>query len=344
MKITKSLFIVLLLTGATSVILSQGVGTPNTLRVRTDANGYLMASGAAQTAPYVTTTFNNARLRTDSSGNLLVASAGGIAPADATYITQTTNSTLSAEQAIASLSSGILRGATTTGVITSLGDVLPIANGGSGAATWSPYTFLTNATGSTAAPSVTNGPIYLANGVASGNIYKASGRLYWENTNSVTTAMSVVPAFGSAFSLKGGTLGTNGDRLYLRVSVTLGTAATDNKNLNCNIGYTNFNTSTGAFTGGLSVIAQSSTANAGALSWYVEGIVTRTGATATAYEWQSKWGNTTTTQGANYTTDASTITWANDNNFLCAVYNTTASNTETLRLNMYSVDWQPYHP
>lgn len=59
----------------------------------------------------------------------LTGSASG-APTDATYITQTANGTLSAEQALASLSSGIMRVATTTGVITSLGDVLPIANGG----------------------------------------------------------------------------------------------------------------------------------------------------------------------------------------------------------------------
>src|SRR5690606_35875153 len=51
----------------------------------------------------------------------------------ATYITQTPNSDLSAEQALSELSSGILRVATTTGVITSLGDQLPLANGGTGA-------------------------------------------------------------------------------------------------------------------------------------------------------------------------------------------------------------------
>lgn len=45
--------------------------------------------------------------------------AGG-APTDATYITQTAHADLSAEQALASLSSGIMRVATTTGVITSL--------------------------------------------------------------------------------------------------------------------------------------------------------------------------------------------------------------------------------
>lgn len=47
---------------------------------------------------------------------------GGGAPTDATYITQTANGSLSAEQALSSLSTGIMRVATTTGVITSLTD------------------------------------------------------------------------------------------------------------------------------------------------------------------------------------------------------------------------------
>lgn len=45
---------------------------------------------------------------------------GSGAPADATYLTQTANATLTNEQALSSLSSGILRVATTTGVVTSL--------------------------------------------------------------------------------------------------------------------------------------------------------------------------------------------------------------------------------
>jgi hypothetical protein len=52
---------------------------------------------------------------------------GGGAPGDATYITQTANGTLSAEQALSSLSTGIMRVATTTGVITSLTDSAGIA-------------------------------------------------------------------------------------------------------------------------------------------------------------------------------------------------------------------------
>lgn len=52
---------------------------------------------------------------------------GGGAPTDATYITQTPNGSLSAEQALSSLASGIMRVATTTGVVTSLTDSAGIA-------------------------------------------------------------------------------------------------------------------------------------------------------------------------------------------------------------------------
>lgn len=55
------------------------------------------------------------------------------APANATYITKTANSTLSAEQALGALSTGIMKVTTTTGVVSSLGDPLPVANGGTGA-------------------------------------------------------------------------------------------------------------------------------------------------------------------------------------------------------------------
>jgi hypothetical protein len=98
--------------------------TPRQLRVITDANDALMIASAVQTLPLSQPTlFTNARLRTDASGNLLVTGiTAGSAPSTATYITQTADAGLSAEQPIGALASGILRGATTTGVITSLGD------------------------------------------------------------------------------------------------------------------------------------------------------------------------------------------------------------------------------
>lgn len=57
-----------------------------------------------------------------SAGTCTEIDASAAAPASATYVTQTPNSALTAEQALSSLSSGIMRVATTTGVITSLTD------------------------------------------------------------------------------------------------------------------------------------------------------------------------------------------------------------------------------
>lgn len=65
--------------------------------------------------------FANTFLSTDSSGLLKTcgASAGTSAPADATYITQTANATLTNDQALGSLATGILGSTTTTGVVNS---------------------------------------------------------------------------------------------------------------------------------------------------------------------------------------------------------------------------------
>lgn len=55
----------------------------------------------------------------------------GFAPADATYIVKTSDSTLSNEQALSSLSSGFVKVTTGTGTLTSTATI-PIANGGTG--------------------------------------------------------------------------------------------------------------------------------------------------------------------------------------------------------------------
>ena len=69
-------------------------------------------------------------LTNDGSGNLTWASVGGVsgvAPTDASYITQTADSTLSAEQALSSLSTGIMKVTTATGVVSSITDSAGIA-------------------------------------------------------------------------------------------------------------------------------------------------------------------------------------------------------------------------
>lgn len=56
------------------------------------------------------------------SGTTLNAAVSSAAPTDATYITQTANATLSAEQALGALSTGIMKVTTTTGQVTSITD------------------------------------------------------------------------------------------------------------------------------------------------------------------------------------------------------------------------------
>jgi hypothetical protein len=70
--------------------------------------------------------FDGARVRVGGSAGLagggvtsgeLATAVSGLAPSTATYITQTANAGLSAEQALGSLATGILKNTTTTGVL-----------------------------------------------------------------------------------------------------------------------------------------------------------------------------------------------------------------------------------
>ena len=54
------------------------------------------------------------------------------APVNAKYIVQQADGTLTNEQSLGALSTGIMKVTTTTGAVTSLGDPLPVANGGTG--------------------------------------------------------------------------------------------------------------------------------------------------------------------------------------------------------------------
>lgn len=69
-------------------------------------------------------TANEYRCRINGATVALGAGGGGGAPTGATYITQTADGTLSAEQALASLSTGVMKVTTSTGVVSSLSDFL----------------------------------------------------------------------------------------------------------------------------------------------------------------------------------------------------------------------------
>lgn len=118
----------LVILGLLNRVLLQATDGPLTnaanLGVRTDENGYLLASsGTPGAIDGPLTAFGNIKVRTDENGYLRVAcldcGTGG-APSNATYITQTADAVLTNEQAIGFLSSGIMRVSTTDGVITSL--------------------------------------------------------------------------------------------------------------------------------------------------------------------------------------------------------------------------------
>lgn len=105
-----------------------------------DTNAWATSYGAVQVHNGTTTTYlvgidssdtpTNGQVPVWNTGGSITwqdQSGSGGAPTDATYITQTPNGSLSAEQALSTLSSGIMRVATTTGVITSLTDSSGIA-------------------------------------------------------------------------------------------------------------------------------------------------------------------------------------------------------------------------
>lgn len=94
-----------------STSLQAASGTPSTLRVLTDANGYLIVSAATQTLPLSQpTVFSNTRLQTDSNGYLQVALTGAITVSS---ITLTNGNTISGDLSGITGSTGFNLGQTT---------------------------------------------------------------------------------------------------------------------------------------------------------------------------------------------------------------------------------------
>lgn len=106
----------------------------------------LAKSGSAKLKGDVTLTEGSNVTLTQSGNNIEVAATGsGGAPTDATYIVQTANGSLSAEQALGALATGIVKNTTTTGVLSIAaqgtdyyapsGTDVAVADGGTGAST-----------------------------------------------------------------------------------------------------------------------------------------------------------------------------------------------------------------
>lgn len=125
-----------------------GAGVPLASDPLADAKGDLFAATAADTVARVAVGTDGQVLTADAAsvpGVKWAAAAGGGAPTTATYITQTPDATLSAEQALSALATGVVKVTTATGVLSTAvegtdywkpgGTDVAVADGGTGAST-----------------------------------------------------------------------------------------------------------------------------------------------------------------------------------------------------------------
>jgi hypothetical protein len=123
-------------------VMRTGSGTPEGAVTGNVCDLYLRTNGGSGSTLYIKESGSGntgwTAMVTDGAG------VGGSAPTTATYITQTSDGTLSAEQALASLSTGIMKVTTTTGVVSSLAIPLTMANGGTDVASASDDQVLVN--------------------------------------------------------------------------------------------------------------------------------------------------------------------------------------------------------
>ena len=171
-------------------------------------------------------------------------------------------------------------------------------------------------------------------------ITHVNGTLFWENTNLTTTGGGSIPVATTAYSLPAGTMGTNGDRLVIDIVTSVNsTSASDSKSCVCNIGYSAFNTTTGGFTGGLGITIHSTVVSTASISMWGRAIITRLSATSQSVHSYTAFEGTSANQQNVYAA-ASTVTWGNANNILCALWNA-SSGTQLLTLNEIRITYEP---
>jgi hypothetical protein len=126
------------------------------------------------------------------------AAAGGGAPTDATYITQTANANLSAEQALAGLSTGIMKVTTVTGVVSAVTTSAELAGcisdpTGSGVLVLATSPVLVSPTlGAAIATSLKTASIFpAADGAAAVQVRKADGTTAVLNVDTTNTRIGV---------------------------------------------------------------------------------------------------------------------------------------------------------
>lgn len=177
-----------LLLGASMPLLAQPFSTPITQAIAllttgvtsfetvgVDASGYInWGSGRSSTGYGIRDNAGVMEVKDDGGAWAPITSAGG-APTDATYITQTPDASLSAEQPLSALASALLLNTTTTGVLTaytgtSCTNQFTRSLSALGVATCASVALATDVTGTLA---VTNGGTGLAT-VAQGDLLYAS--------------------------------------------------------------------------------------------------------------------------------------------------------------------------
>ena len=111
--------------GTGACLLQTGSGTPESAVSGTTCDFYLRTNGAAGTILYIKESGSGT-----TTGWVAYSGAGATAPLGATYITQTADATLSAEQALGLLATGYMKNTTTTGVVSVQAVPIPGTDGG----------------------------------------------------------------------------------------------------------------------------------------------------------------------------------------------------------------------
>ncbi|MBI3231850.1 MAG: hypothetical protein HYZ51_02090, partial [Candidatus Doudnabacteria bacterium] len=120
--------------GASTVLTNDGAGTLTWAAGGGGGSAHTIQDEGVSLTARTNLNFVGANVTATDGGagpNSTIITVGG-APSDATYITQTANGTLSAEQALSALATGYMKVTTGTGVITSQAVPIPVADGGTG--------------------------------------------------------------------------------------------------------------------------------------------------------------------------------------------------------------------
>jgi hypothetical protein len=191
------------------------------------------------------------------------ASSGSGAPTDAKYITQTSNASLSAEQALASLATGMVKNTTTTGVLSigtdgtdyfSSSQAIPAANVPGGITTVRSALF-TQAMGAGTYYYIPDSALTMPASSKTGGGMSTSTTMQWQfmmrKTNTGTAAFNI--------RIYRGTNGTTADTADVTQSIGTATAAVDIATVLINLKVTTTGAS-GAYTWGIAVQHKAATA------------------------------------------------------------------------------------